>query len=100
MVELVAREQTVTVWGKIIVRVRKDDLVPLGEDFYDEKGNLMRRMTFSDVRTFDGRTIPSTLEMVPLSKEGHKTTVRYVEAQFDRKLDGDVFSLRNLRRRR
>jgi hypothetical protein len=37
------------------------------------------------------------MEMIPTSKEGHKTVIRYLKIEFDKKLDEDVFSLRNLR---
>jgi outer membrane lipoprotein-sorting protein len=100
VIELVPKEETVTVWGRIVVTVRTSDLIPLRQDFYDENGNMMRRMVLSDVRTFDDRRIPSTLEVVPMNKEGRKTIVRYVTARFDQETEDDVFSLRNLRRSR
>jgi hypothetical protein len=37
------------------------------------------------------------MELIPTTKQGHKTVVRYVEAEFDIPLSGEIFSLRNLR---
>jgi len=36
------------------------------------------------------------MEMVPKNKEGSKTVIRYLKAEFDLPLDADVFTLRNL----
>ncbi len=32
-----------------------------------------------------------------MTKEGHKTIIRYLKLEFDLKVDKDIFSLRNLR---
>ena len=100
VIALTPRKDIATVWGRIVLTIRKADLIPLEEAFYDERGEKMRVMTFSDVQTFDGRKLPAVMELVPHSKEGHKTVIRYLNAQFDQALDKELFSLRNLRKRR
>ena len=70
-----------------------------GQHYYDEKGKLMREMFFKEVKTFGKRTIPAVMELVPTHKKGNKTTVRYLDAKFDIKIDKKIFSLRNLRSR-
>ena len=99
-VVLTPKVETPTVWGKIVATVRKEDLIPLEEVFYDEKGNPMRVMTFRDVKPFDGRRLPAELEIRPLNKEGHRTIIRYLDARFDQDLEEGVFTLRNLRKKR
>ena len=91
------REGLPVVWGYIVIAVRKGDYLPEWQKYYDEKGTLMRVWSFSDIKTFGDRTIPSVMEMVPQHKEGHKTVMRYLKAEFDVELDRDTFSLRNLR---
>jgi hypothetical protein len=59
----------------------------------------MRTIDFKDVKLFDGRLIPSVLEVIPQDKEGQKTVLRYLEATFNIHHQGDIFSLRNLRSR-
>ncbi len=100
IVELIPKESTATVWGKIIIKAQKQTYIPVEQVYYDEKGNKMRIMKLLDIRKFGKRTIPATMEMIPLNKEGHKTTVRYFEAKFDHTLESDVFTLRNLKRNR
>lgn len=84
------------VWDKIVVAVRETDVLPVWQKYYDEKGRVARTMTYSDVKTFGRRTIPSVMEMVPQNNEGHKTVLRYRDVQFDLPLDESIFSLRNL----
>ena len=96
-VNCIPREDLPVVWGNIVIAARKSDYIPVWQKYYDEKGNLMRVATFSDIKQFDGRKIPAVMEIVPQNKEGHKTVVRYLKANFDIKLPDEVFSLRNLR---
>lgn len=96
-VEFVPHEGVPVVWGKIVAAIRKSDYLPVWEKDYDEKGNLMRVMYFKEIKDFGGRRVPSIMELIPQNKEGHKTIVRYLEMVFDRKIDQDIFTLRNLR---
>jgi outer membrane lipoprotein-sorting protein len=96
-IKCVPKEGVPVVWGHFVMAVREADYIPIWEKYYDEKNRLMRTLLFSDVRQFGKRTLPSTMEMIPENKEGHKTIVRYTSATFDEGVDDDVFSIRNLR---
>jgi len=85
------------VWGYIIVSVQKEDYLPVWEKYYDEKARLMRVLYFKDIQTFDGRQIPSVMELIPQDEEGNKTIIKYLEIDFDPQISEDIFSLRNLR---
>ncbi|MBT3269559.1 outer membrane lipoprotein-sorting protein [Candidatus Poribacteria bacterium] len=98
--QLVPKEDAASVWGKIILRMRKESLLPVDQTFYDEKGRPARVMRFSEPRTFGTRTLPSQMTIEPLNKPGNTTVVRYVAATFDEPVDESIFTLRNLRRRR
>jgi hypothetical protein len=95
-INCIPRPDLPIVWGNIVIAVTKDRHLPVWQKYYDEKGNLMRVMTYADVKEFSGRLVPATMEMVPLTKEGHKTVIRYIDIKFDIKVDEEVFSLRNL----
>ncbi len=99
-VELTPKEDSPIVWGKIVGAVRSSDYLPAWQHFYDEKGNLMRIMNFKEITTFEGKTLPSTIEMIPQNKEGHKTVVRWLNATFDSDIDDKIFTRRNLQKRR
>jgi outer membrane lipoprotein-sorting protein len=85
------------VWGNIVIAARKADRIPVWQKYYDEKGELMRVLEYSDIKTFDGRTLPATLAMIPQNKEGHRTEIRYLKLKFDTGVSEEIFSLRNLR---
>ncbi len=99
-VELVPKEMVPSVWGKIIIKVGKEDYIPVREDYYDEKGRKMRVIQFKEITYFGGRRIPAVLELTPLNKKGRKTVIRYLRLEFDRKLEKEIFTLRNLQKRR
>jgi len=99
-IELVPRMETATVWGRIVVTVRKDDYIPVRLVYFDEKGEKMRVLEYRDVRLFGDRRLPAVVEMTPLNKEGHKTVIRYNDIRFNIELDRETFTLRNLQRKR
>ena len=96
-IELKPNAGVPVVWGSLLMAVRESDLLPVWQKYYDEKGRLMRVMRFSDVREYGSRTLPSTMEVIPANKDGNRTVVRYVIAEFDIPIDDETFSLRNLR---
>jgi hypothetical protein len=97
---LIPKEETVTVWGKIDYIVNKEYMVPVAQNFYDDDGELVRKLEFKELKEFSGRMIPSRLEMVPLNKEDSKTIIIYDELRFDPpEVDESIFTLRNLRSR-
>ena len=98
-INCIPREDLAVVWGNIVIALRKSDHLPVWQKYYDEKGELKRIMAYSEIKNLGGRMIPTVLEMVPQTKEGHKTVIRYLSAEFNLKLDDDVFTLRNLRSR-
>ena len=55
---LVPKEQTVTVWGKIEYVVNKQYMVPVAQNFYDDNGELSRKLEFTDLKEYSGRMIP------------------------------------------
>jgi len=99
-IRLTPKKETVSLWASIELVIGKEDLLPLREDYYDEKGRLQRTMEFSDIADLGGRRMPRVMKMVPVSKAGHTTTIRYIKAEFDGKPAKDTFTLRNLQRTR
>jgi len=97
-VEAIPKEGVAIVWSKIVLSVKKDNYVPVWEKYYDERGDVVREMKFSEVKKIGRRLVPTKVEMIPLKKKGHKTTIKYIELKFDIKLKSSIFSLRNLRR--
>ncbi len=96
-INCIPREDLAIVWGNVVIAARKSDHIPVWQHYYDEKGKLMRILLYSDITNFDGRKIPATMEMIPQTKEGHKTVISYKNLKFNIDIDKDIFSLRHLR---
>jgi outer membrane lipoprotein-sorting protein len=97
-VEAVAKPDAPVVWGKILYWVRVEDFIPLREEFYSEKGELIRVMSFSDIKEIGGRVLPTFWKMVPVKKKDRMTTFRLIEVEFDIPIPDEIFTLRNLKR--
>jgi outer membrane lipoprotein-sorting protein len=96
-VKCIPKEGLPIVWGYVVIAAGQADYMPVWEKYYDEKGNLVREMLFKEVKAFGDRSIPSVMELIPRTKEGQKTVLRYLEARFDIDIDPNIFTLRNLR---
>ncbi len=95
-IELIPKSSTAVVWSSIVCAVRTSDTIPLWEKYYDSHGDLIKTVTYSHVQEIGGRTIPTQMQVIPADKEGQSTTITWSHAEFDRGLDSDIFSLRNL----
>lgn len=80
---LTPKPEAAVVWGKIILQIRQANLMPAWQGFYDEDGQLVRELTFSEYTTVSGRLIPRRLVMRPANKNGQQTTIEYEDIAFD-----------------
>ena len=99
-ISLTPKKQTVTVWGRIDYVINKEQLLPITQTYFDERGEKIRVLSFSEPRVFGNRTVPSVMEMKPLNKPGNRTVVTFEELQLDAEdVDSSLFTLRNLKKR-
>ncbi len=99
-IKLVPKKETTTVWGKILLVIRKKDIMPVKQIFFDEKDTKVRVMTFKNIKIFGDRKIPATLEIISEKNKGKKTILTYINARFDTEIDKSVFTRRNLQKKR
>jgi len=99
VVEYRPKEDAAVVWSSIIAWLEIESGAPLRQDFYDEDGERLRVMRFSDFRRIGERFVPHHWNMTPLDKPGHSTTIEIDEIQFDPEIKSSVFTTRNLKRR-
>lgn len=99
-IELTPKKETVTVWGKIVLTVEKKKLLPIREEYFDEKGKLVRNMVFSKIKKIGNKELPLKMTLTPVNKKGNQTIVEYTEINFDAKIKDSFFSKRNLQKRR
>lgn len=84
------------VWGKLEFLIF-EDFIPLQQTFFDDRGTVVKVMRYSDIRTLDGREIPTRWRMEPHDKPEQFTEIVVNDLRFDRPLDEGIFTLRNLR---
>ncbi len=93
---LTPKPEAAVVWGKIILQIRRDNLMPAWQGYYDEDGQLIRELFFSEYKTMSGRLVPTRLVMRSARKPGQQTTIVYENIAFDVPISGETFSLPNL----
>jgi outer membrane lipoprotein-sorting protein len=98
-VEALPKADAAVVWGRIVYTVRRSDSMPLKQEFFSERGELARVLTFSDVRRVSDRVMPTRWEMRPTAKPGQSTTIVLKEARFNQPVDDEIFTQRHLQRK-
>lgn len=97
-IEATPKPQAAVVWGRVLYLVRKRDFMPLRQEFFSERGELVRVLSFSEVRSVGARTLPTRWEMRPVAKPGNLTTIVLKDAVFDRPVDEAIFTQRHLQK--
>ncbi len=98
MIELIPKEDAPVVWGKIISWISVKEYFTLKNEYYDEDGYLVNRETLSKIRNVGNRVMPTYFEIIPVEKEGHKTTMEFTTMEFDINIKDDFFSIQNMKR--
>lgn len=97
-IELTPKPNAPVVWGKLLYWVRKPDYLPAKVEYYDEKGQLIRYLVFSDIRTVHNRKIPTTWTMYNNLEKGRYTRFTILDMEYDVKISRRIFSFRELER--
>ena len=98
VVEATPKPEAAVIWGRVLYWVRQQDLMPLKQEYFSERGELVRVLSFSEVRTVGGRRLPTRWEMRPLDQPGNLTAVLLKDAVFDQPLDETIFTQNYLQR--
>jgi outer membrane lipoprotein-sorting protein len=91
-------EDAPVVWGKIISWISRDEYFTLKNEYYDEDGYLVNRELLSKINDVGDRVIPTYFEVIPVDKEGQKTTMEFTHVKFNTPIEDDFFSIQNMRR--
>ena len=99
-IELLPKEDAPVVWGKIIFWITKTDYNILKAEYYDEDEYLVKTEVGREIKTMDGRIIPTVYEIIPADEEGQKTVVTLSSIQFNAPINDSFFSIQNMKRLR
>jgi hypothetical protein len=99
-IELLPKENTAVVWGKIIITVDLKNAVPLKEIYYDDIMKKVRIMTFSKVEQHGSHKIPMVMELKPLdaNKKRNRTKIIFEKVDYDTKINPSYFTKQALKR--
>ena len=96
LLKLIPNPSTAVVWSYIICGISLNPVLPVWEKYYDQHDNLIKTVTFSDVQTMGGRTIPTVMQVIPANKPEQSTIITWSNTSFDQGISEDIFSLDNL----
>ena len=99
-IELIPKPEAPVAWDRMLYWVRVEDYVPLRAEFFNERGERVRTMIYSDIQEMGGRIIPVRFELVEEKKPGRKTIMVLDDVVFDKPISRSVFTQANLRRTR
>ncbi len=92
-----AKDNADVLWGHQLWWVDKKEFITLKAELYDEDGYLVRSEKASDLKTLDGRFIPTIIELIPAENEGYKTILKIVEMKFNIPIGESFFSQQNMK---
>lgn len=97
LIQMIPKPEAAVVWGKLVVCIDKKDFLELHTRFYDEDGSLINIMNAFEVKTMDGRLIPTRFEMIPTNKKNHKTEMIYRSIQYNRLIEDGFFTTEKMK---
>jgi len=97
-IKMVAKEDAAVIWGHQLRWIDKKDFLFLKSELYDEDGYLVRTELGSEIKTMDGRLIPTRIELIPAEEEGQLTIIEMKEMKFNEPIEESFFSQQNMKR--
>jgi outer membrane lipoprotein-sorting protein len=85
------------VWGKRVDWIEAEGGAPMRQEFYDESGERIRTIHFSDVRSVAGRSVPHRWTAVPVGEKGHESVLEIRDLRFEAAFDDAIFTTENLK---
>ena len=97
-IKMVAKEDAAVIWDYQLRWIDKKDFLFLKSELYDEDGYLVRTELGSDIKSMDGRLIPTRIELIPAEEEGQMTIIEMKEMKFNEPIKESFFSQQNMKR--
>jgi outer membrane lipoprotein-sorting protein len=91
VLELIAKVDDATYYSQKIW-VDTERYVPLKQEMYARSGQLLKRITLSDVKQIQGRWFPMSMVFKDVLKDGNGTEFRITSAKFDQVIPEYIFT--------
>ncbi len=72
--------------------VDKDKYIPLKEELYAKSGQLLKRLTMSELKQFDGRWYPTKMLYKDMLKKGKGTEMNVISIKFNQEIPEYMFT--------
>ena len=95
-IESVPHEDAAVVWGREVLKIREDHVV-LEHAFYDQDGELVKKLESLEIADMGGRTIAKRQRMTKAEQSGEWTEIGVNEVEYEIELKDSLFTLSNLR---
>jgi outer membrane lipoprotein-sorting protein len=95
-IESIPHEDAAVVWGKEILLIR-DDNVLLEHSFYDQDGELVKKLVSLEIGEMGGRVIAIRQRMQKVDEPDEWTEIVVDSTEYDLELKDSLFTLSNLR---
>jgi outer membrane lipoprotein-sorting protein len=95
-IESIPLEDAAVVWGREVLRIR-DDHVVIEHAFFDQDGELVKKLESLEIGEMGGRTIAIRQRMAKVDKPGEWTEISVNDVEYGVELKDSLFTLSNLR---
>jgi outer membrane lipoprotein-sorting protein len=95
--ELIAKVDDAT-YQKRMVWVEQERFVPLKEELFAKSGQLLKKITMSEIKKIDGRWYPTKMNYKDMLKTGKGTDFIIKEVTFNPDIPAEIFSKGSLRK--
>lgn len=96
--ELVPKPGAPTPYGQVRVEVEAGRLVPQRIDYYDQRGNVVKRAELSEYTPVGDQWVPLRMSVRDVTRPGYQTEVHLSDARFGIELPDGSFTLQALER--
>lgn len=98
VIELNPLDEAAVVWGKIKLWITLQDDLIVKSEYYDEDGYLVKTHIASEPKRFDGRLLPSVMDIIPADEPGQKTRITVVNIRFNEDYPASFFTQQTMKR--
>ena len=97
-IELIPKEDTAVVWGKIISHINPQNYTNSKDIFYDEDGEVVRTFYYENVKKYGKYYTPTYWKIEPAHKKGSFTEITIEDVKYDSEISQQYFKKSALKR--
>lgn len=96
--ELTPKPGAPTPYGKVVIGVEARTLAPQWVDYYDQRGQVVKRLALSDYLEVGSKRIPLVMVVEDKVRQGYRTVARLSDVAFGIAIPDSCFTLQALER--